>query len=65
MYTFFIENNPFYKYQSSFLPHHPTVFQLINFFIIYVTLLITIYVLVVCSVMFQKLFIESGTRVFF
>ena len=32
MYTFLIENNPFYKYQSIFLPHHSAVFQLIDIF---------------------------------
>ena len=30
MYSFLIENNLLYKYQSGFLPHHSTVFQLID-----------------------------------
>ena len=32
MYNFLIENNLLYKYQSGFLPHHSTVFQLIDIF---------------------------------
>ena len=32
MYNFLIENNLLYKYQSGFLPHHATVFQLIDIF---------------------------------
>ena len=32
MYTFFIDNNLLYKYQSGFLPHHSTVFQLSDIF---------------------------------
>ena len=32
MYTFLIDNNLLYKYQSGFLPHHSTVFQLIDIF---------------------------------
>ena len=32
MYNFLIENNLLYKYQSRFLPHHSTVFQLIDIF---------------------------------
>ena len=32
MYNFLIENNLVYKYQSGFLPHHSTVFQLIDIF---------------------------------
>ena len=32
MYNFLIDNNLLYKYQSGFLPHHSTVFQLIDIF---------------------------------
>ena len=32
MYHFLIDNNLLYKYQSVFLPHHSTVFQLIDIF---------------------------------
>ena len=32
MYTFLIDNNLVYKYQSGFLPHHSTVFQIIDIF---------------------------------
>ena len=32
MYNFLIEYNLLYKYQSGFLPHHSTVFQLIDIF---------------------------------
>ena len=32
MYNFLIENNLLYKYQSGFLQHHSTVFQLIDIF---------------------------------
>ena len=32
MYNFLIGNNLLYKYQSDFLPHHSTVFQLIDIF---------------------------------
>ena len=36
MYNFLIQSNLLYKYQSGFLPHHSTVFQLKDiFFIIY------------------------------
>ena len=32
LYNFFLDNNLLYKYQSGFLPHHSTVFQLIDIF---------------------------------
>ena len=32
LYNFLLDNNLLYKYQSSFLPHHSTVFQLIDIF---------------------------------
>ena len=32
MYNFLLDNNLLYKYQSGFLPHHSTVFQLIEIF---------------------------------
>ena len=32
MYNFLFDNNLLYKYQSGFLPHHSTVFQLIDIF---------------------------------
>ena len=32
MYNFLIDNNLLYKYQYGFLPHHSTMFQLINIF---------------------------------
>ena len=32
MYNFLIDNNLLYKYQSGFLPHHSTVFKLIDIF---------------------------------
>ena len=32
MYNFLFDNNLLFKYQSSFLPHHSTVFQLIDIF---------------------------------
>ena len=32
MYNFLLDNNLLYKYQSGFLPHHSTVFQLIDIF---------------------------------
>ena len=32
MYHFLIDNNLLYKYQSGFLPHHSTAFQLIDTF---------------------------------
>ena len=32
MFNFLTENNLLYKYQSGFLPHHSTVFQLIDIF---------------------------------
>ena len=32
IYNFLIDNNLLYKYQSGFLPHHSTVFQLIDIF---------------------------------
>ena len=32
MYNFLLDNNLLYKYQSAFLPHHSTVFQLIDIF---------------------------------
>ena len=32
MYNFLLDNNLLYKYQSGFLPHHSTDFQLIDIF---------------------------------
>ena len=32
MYNFLLDNNLLYKYQSGFLPHHSTVFHLIDIF---------------------------------
>ena len=32
LYNFLIDNNLLYKYQSGFLPHHSTVFQLIDIY---------------------------------
>ena len=32
LYNFLLDNNLLYKYQSCFLPHHSTVFQLIGIF---------------------------------
>ena len=32
LYNFLLDNNLLYKYQSGFLPHHSTVFQLIDIF---------------------------------
>ena len=32
MYNFLVDNNLLYKYQSGFLPHHSTVFQLIDIY---------------------------------
>ena len=32
MYNFLLDNNLLYKYQSGFLPHHSTVFKLIDIF---------------------------------
>ena len=64
MYNFPIENNLLYKYQSGFLPHHSTVFQLIDVFHNACQVLIKTCFLVLCSVMFQKLLISSCTMVF-
>ena len=66
MYNFLLDNNLLYKYQSGFLPHHSTFFQLIDIFHnIYAKLLIIICFLVLCSALFQKHLIESGINVFY
>ena len=64
LYNFLLDNNLLYKYQSGFLPHHSTVFQLIDIFHNICQALIIICFLVLCSVMFQKHLTESGTKVF-
>ena len=62
MYNFLIDNL-LYKYQSVFLPHHSTVFQLIYIFHnIYQAFDDNMfYFIVFCDV--SKLLIASGTRV--
>ena len=63
MYTFLIDNNLLYKYQAGFLPHHSTVFQLIDIHNICQAFDKHVFLLM-SSVMFQKHLIEFGPRVF-
>ena len=61
--TLFLEH-PLYKYQSGFLPHHSTVVQLIDIFHnICQAFDNNMFSLFFCSLMIQKLSIESGIRV--
>ena len=54
MYHFLIDNNLLYKYQSGFLPHHSTAFQLIDTFHNIKWLLMIVCFLLLCSAMCQN-----------
>ena len=62
MYNFLIDNNLLYKYQSDFLPHHSTVFQLIDIFHNICQAFDNNMFSWLSSVMCQKHLIEFGTK---